>query len=398
MSPSADAAVRLVNDPEVMADPFVAYRKWQRGGPVHQATTPDGAPVWLVTRYRDVKTALNDPRLSLNKIHARDGYRGYALPPALDANLLNLDPPDHTRLRRLISQVFTARRVSQLRPQIQAITDDLLDAVDTAQPVDLMGSLAVPLPVNVIGELLGVPAAERGQFRTWTTTLTTPARPADAAQAVANMQGYLTDLIARKRAEPADDLISAMIAARDHNDRLNEDELTSLAFLTLWAGYEASVHLIGNGILELLRHPDQLALLRSRPELLPAAADELLRYTGPIPYAIRRFPTENIEIAGTAIPAGATVLLCLAAANRDPDRFPTPDTLDITRSDTAHLAFGHGIHHCLGAALARLETEIALGTLLNRYPRITLAINARNLRWHPSFRSRGLLELPITCQ
>jgi cytochrome P450 len=225
-----------------------------------------------------------------------------------------------------------------------------------------------------------------------------PDQPRERAkEAIAGLHQLLVDLVATKRAQPGQDLLSALAGLLDEDgDRLSQDELTSLAFLILWAGYEATVHLIGNGVLALLTHPDELAKLRAEPDLMPGAVDEMLRFTNPLPFSIRRFPLEDIHIAEHTIPAGETVFLCLAAAHRDPRRFPSPDRFDVTRSDNAHLAFGHGIHHCLGSALARLETEVAVSTLLHRFPDLALAVPADQLTWRPSFRSRGLRELPVT--
>ncbi|RCG22840.1 cytochrome P450 [Sphaerisporangium album] len=381
-----------------MADPYPAYALWSQAGPVLRTTTPDGAAVWLVTRHADVRAALNDPRLSLNRASARGGYTGFALPPVLDANLLNMDPPDHTRVRRLVAKAFTARRVEALRPRIQAFADGLLDVVASGNEADLMAALAVPLPLLVIGELFGVPAAGLEDFRRWTTTLVAPdpGQPEQAKVAVANMARFLQDLVASKRAAPGDDLLSAMIAARDEDDRLGEEELVSLAFLILWAGYEATVHLIGNGMLMLLREPEHLAALRGDPELLPPFVEEVSRFMTPTPYAIRRFPLQDVEIGGTVIPAGQTVLLSLACANRDPAVHRDPGAFTPAREGDGHLAFGRGIHHCLGAPLARAEAQIAIGALVRRFPDLALAAPVDELSWQASFRSHGLLRLPVT--
>ncbi|MER5398031.1 cytochrome P450 [Streptomyces sp. NPDC002599] len=379
-------------------DPYAVYAQFRRAGPVHRITGTDGLPAWLVTGYDDVREALADPRLSLDKRNATPGgYRGMALPPALDANLLNMDPPDHTRIRRLVVRAFTPRRIEQLREPIRRTADRLLDRIDADERVDLIGSYAAPLPITVICDLLGVAPADRLDFRSWTDTLVAPdpARPALAEEAVGSMLSFLTRLIAGKRTAPADDLLSALIAVRDEEDRLNEDELTSLAFLILFAGYENTVHLIGNGILTLLRHPEQSAELKADPARLSAVVGELARYDGPMPLAIRRFPTEDISIGGVTVPAGDTVLLSLAAAHRDPRRFTDPDRFDIDRDTTGHLALGHGIHYCLGAPLARMETEIALSALLGRFPDMALDVSPAELQWRPSMRSRGLLALPV---
>ncbi|KUN03917.1 cytochrome [Streptomyces yokosukanensis] len=377
--------------------PYDVYRRLRDTAPVHRITGPDGTPAWLVTRYEDARAALADPRLSLDKRHATAGsYKGFSLPPALDANLLNMDAPDHTRIRRLVSRAFTPRRVRQLHEPIRRTADQLLDALGPHGTTDLIASYAAPLPITVICDLLGVPESHRLDFRIWTDTLVAPdpARPEAARGAVVAMLGFFTRLLAAKRAEPADDLLSDLIAVRDEDgDRLGEDELMSLAFLILFAGYENTVQLIGNAALALLRHPDQLAVLREDPTRLPAAVEELVRYEGPALLAIRRFPVEDVTIAGVTVPAGETVLVSLSAANRDPARFPDPDRLDLSRDAAGHLALGHGVHFCLGAPLARAETEIALTALLERFPE--LALDDGELEWRPSLRGRGLLALPV---
>ncbi|MFF3398477.1 cytochrome P450 [Streptomyces sp. NPDC002659] len=383
---------------ELSADPYAAYTRLREAGPVHRIAGTDGLPAWLITRYDDVRQALADPRLSLDKRNAAPGgYRGLALPPALDANLLNMDPPDHTRIRRMVSRAFTPRRVAQLREPIRKTADQLLDAIAPHGRADLIASYAAPLPITVICDLLGVAPQDRRDFRVWTDVLVAPdpGEPSRAKEAIGALLAFFTQLIARKRTSPADDLLSALIAVRDEEDRLSEDELMSLAFLILFAGYENTVHLIGNATLALLSHPDQLDALRCDPARLGGAVEEFARYDGPVPLAIRRFPTEDITIGGVVIPAGETVLLSLAAAHRDPHRFTEPDRLDIGRDATGHLALGHGIHYCLGAPLARLETEIALSALLERFPRLELDVPYGELRWRPSMRARGLLALPV---
>ncbi|MEU1405142.1 cytochrome P450 [Streptomyces sp. NPDC005728] len=380
----------------LLAHPYDVYRRLRDTAPVHRITGPDGTPAWLVTRYDDVKAALADPRLSLDKRQGTAGtYKGFSLPPELDVNLLNMDPPDHTRIRRLVGRAFTPRRVQQLREPIRRTADQLLDALGPHGETDLVASYAAPLPITVICDLLGIPEGDRLDFRQWTDGLTAPdpARPHAAKEAMAAMLGFLTRLLATKRRAPADDLLSALIAVRDEGDRLGEDELMSLAFLILFAGYENTVQLIGNAVLALLQHPDQLAALRKDPERLPAAVEEFARYEGPMLLGMRRFPVEDVTIAGVTIPAGETVWVSLSAADRDPARFPEPDRLDLSRDASGQLALGHGIHYCLGAPLARAETEIALAALLERLPE--LALGAGELRWRPSLRARGLLALPV---
>ncbi|GGX41040.1 cytochrome P450 family protein [Streptomyces chartreusis] len=377
--------------------PHDVYRRLRDTAPVHRIAGADGNPAWIVTRYQDVREALTDPRLSVDKRHAKEGnYQGLTLPPALDANLLNMEAPDHTRIRRLVVRAFTARRVEQLRAPIRETADRLLDALGPHGTTDLIASYAAPLPITVICDLLGVPDRHRRDFRVWTDTLVAPdpSRPQDAKAAVVAMLGFFGELLADKREEPADDLLSDLIAVRDEGDRLSEDELMSLAFLILFAGYENTVQLIGNAVLALLRHPEQLDALRADPEGIAAAVEEFHRFEGPALLAIRRFPTEDMTIGGVPVPAGETVLLSLAAANRDPARFPDPDRLDLSRDTSGHLALGHGVHHCLGAPLARAETEIALTALLERFPELALADGEP--RWRRSLRARGLLALPVS--
>ncbi|MGW6572050.1 cytochrome P450 family protein [Streptomyces sp. NPDC054945] len=386
---------------DLIHHPHETYLRLRDTAPVQRVAGATGEPAWLVTRYDDVRSALADPRLSLDKVNAaRGAHRGLSLPPALDTNLLNMDPPDHTRIRRLVGRAFTPRRVEAMRPGIRRTADELLDALGTEGRTDLIASYAAPLPIAVICDLLGIPDDHRRDFRVWTDTLIAPdpSRPQAAQQAVGAMLAFFTELIAHKRRHPADDLLSDLIAVRDGDgdgdrDRLGEDELTSLAFLILAAGYENAVQLIGNGVHALLTRPDHLARLRLDPSKLPEAVEELARYEGPALLAIRRFATEDMTIADVTIPAGETVLLSLAAANRDPARFSHPDRLDLDRDTSGHLALGHGIHYCLGAPLARAEVEIALAALLDRFG--SLAPAETEPRWRRSLRARGLLELLV---
>ncbi|MEV5239617.1 cytochrome P450 [Streptomyces cinnamoneus] len=379
-------------------DPYGTYEKLRESGPVHRVTGSDGRPAWLVTRYEDVRKGLADPRLSLDKATSRPGnYSGFSLPPALDANLLNMDPPDHTRVRRLVVKAFTPGRVHKLRTPVRAIADALLDAVEPAGGADLLAAYAGPLPVIVICDLLGVAQEDRVDFRAWTDALITPdpARPHQAKEAVVALMRFFTGLIASKRAEPGDDLLSDLIAVREAGDTLSEDELTSLAFLILFGGYENVVHLIGNTVLALLDRPGLMRAMRTNPDGLAALVDEVSRWDGPVPLAIRRFTAQEMEIGGVLVPAGETVLLSLASANRDPAHFAHPDRLDLGRDRSGNLALGHGIHYCLGAALGRMETETALAALLERFEKLELDVPREALRWRPTIRARGLISLPV---
>lgn len=387
----------------LLDDPYAAYAALREAGPVHRITGADGSPAWLVTRYDDVRSALADPRLSLDKRHAGPGgYRGFALPPALDANLLNMDPPDHTRVRRLVVKAFTPGRVETLRAPVRRVADELLDAMAERGRADLIADYAGPLPITVICDLLGIPQRDRRDFLAWSDALITPdpSRPEGMRHAIGAMLEFYTGLIAAKRAEPGDDLLSDLIAVRDDapgddgGDRLTEDELTSLAFLILFAGYENTVHLIGNAVLGLLDHPELLRQLQHNPAELPTAVEEFLRFDSPGPLAIRRFPRQDLEIGGVRIPAGDSVLLSIASANRDPARFPAPDVLDGGRDLSGHLAMGHGIHYCLGAPLARMEAVTAIEALLARFPGLRLDVPRAELRHRRSLRSRGLISLP----
>ncbi|MFF4186764.1 cytochrome P450 [Streptomyces sp. NPDC001691] len=380
-------------------DPYATYARLREEGPVHHIRLPDGSAVWLVLREADVRAGLTDPRLSVNKARAGNGYQGFSLPPALDANLLNIDPEDHLRLRRLVSKAFTPRYVEGMRQRIEDACERQADALAkqlTADgTVDLVAAFAQPLPVALIGDILAVPEPDRHAFSGWVTTMMDPAGPQDLVAAIGHIHRFLLDLVAARRAEPGDDLLSELIAARDEGDRLSEDELVSLAFLILMAGTENTQHVISGGTLTLLRHPDQLAALRADPGLMPGAVEELLRYVHPNQSAIRRFPTEPVELAGVPVPAGDTVLLCLAAAHRDPERYPEPDRFDIHRADSAHIALGQGMHYCLGAALARTQLHSALGTLVRRFPGLALGCPAERLAWRTSFRSHALKRLPV---
>jgi cytochrome P450 len=364
-------------------------------GPVQRVQLPGGPMAWLVSGRDAARAALTHPGLSKGG-PARAPYAD-ELPPgiaaAINHHMLAMDPPDHTRLRKLVSAAFTRRRTEALAPGVQQLADDLLDRLAEQDEADLITAFAYPLPIAVICRLLGVPDADHHLFREWTAPLVVGGNMAgvEAYSAAASaLVAYVRELLAEKRRRPADDLLSALVAVRDGGDRLSEDELTSMVYLLLLAGHETTVNLIGNGVLALLTHPDQLALLRAEPDRLPAAVEELLRFDGPLQSAVPAIATEPVEIAGTTIPEGGNVVVALLAANRD------PDVLDLTRSESlGHLAFGHGVHHCLGAPLARLEGRIALGSLIARFPRLRLAVPATEITRTPGFMMNGLAALPV---
>lgn len=365
-------------------------------GGVRLVALPDGSTAWLVTRYEQVSAALADPRLSLDKRNAI-GWSGFSLPPDLDANLLNMDPPDHSRIRRLVARAFTPAQVRQWRPKVQLLADDLLDALAGRTSADLIESYAGPLAVRAICDLLGVPPDRQADFRAWTNTMLAAFPPDRAAmgRAVVDMRAFIIDLIDHKRANPGDDLLSVLVAVEDEGGSLSREELTSLAFLLLFAGYENSVNLIANTFLAILTGPDPLASVAADPARLHGIIDESLRLRPPAPVAIRRFPLVDLELGGVRIPAGDTVLLALAAANRDPRAFDDAGQSDPDRAGRAHLSFGRGIHYCVGAALARVEVEVCVQTVGRRLPGLALAIPVAQVRWRPSFRTYGPSELPI---
>jgi cytochrome P450 len=313
--------------------------------------------------------------------------------------MLNRDGADHRRLRRLVTKAFTPRVVEQLRPRIQAIADELLDAVEERRQMDLSADYAFPLPITVIAELLGVPSADHGRFKEWSDAIITPVFEDEKMEGLFTQMGefvaYLTEFFARRRAEPRDDLVSALLAARDEEDALSEAELFGTVVLLIVAGHETTVGLIGNAVLNLLANPDQLDLVREDSSLLPGAIEEVLRYEGPVERALNRWAASDLELGGHTIRRGELVIAILNAADRDGERFPEPDRLDVCRADTKHLAFGRGSHYCLGAPLARLEAEIALETLFRRLPGLRLALEPGELEWRPTPGFRRVAALPV---
>ncbi|MFC4031032.1 cytochrome P450 [Streptomyces polygonati] len=380
---------------EFIADPYPVYARLREQGPLHHVNTPAGGEMWLIVGYDEARAVLADPRLSKD-------WRTLVPEPGdlyvISANMLESDAPQHTRLRKLVAREFTARRMEQLRPRVQQITDRLLEAMLPRGTADLIEALAFPLPITVICELLGVPDLDRAMFSALSRkVIGESAGYEEEAAAAAEIGAYLTCLIGDKRRHgPQGDLLSDLIRARDEEgDQLSGEELVGMAFLLLVAGHETTVNLIANGVLALLRHPDQLAALRADPGLMDGAIEEMLRYEGPVENATYRFTREPTEIAGRLIPAGQVVTVVLAAGNRDPGRYPAPDTFDIRREPRAHLAFGHGVHYCLGAPLARLEGRIAIGSLLERCPELRLDAPATELRWRAGQLIRGVQRLPV---
>ncbi|MGW4384015.1 cytochrome P450 family protein [Kitasatospora sp. NPDC004531] len=392
------------------ADPYPAYAWLREHSPVHRTTLPSGVEAWLVTRYADARQALADSRLSKNPAHHseqahRTGRVGIPGERQADlmTHLLNIDPPDHTRLRRLVSKAFTPRRVAEFEPRVQQLTDRLIDSFAGRGEADLIHEFAFPLPIYAICDLLGVPAEDQDELRDWAGMMIrhTGGKRGGVGRAVKQIRAYLADLIHRKRADLGDDLISGLIRASDHGEHLSENEAAAMAFILLFAGFETTINLVGNGLFALFRNPGQRALLQGSLErgesgLLETGIEELLRYDGPVELATWRFATRPLSIGGVDIPVGDPVLVVLAAADRDPARFAAENTLDLARADNPHLGFGHGIHYCIGAPLARLEGQRAIGTLLTRLPDLQLAADPAELRWRGGLIMRGLRELPVS--
>ncbi|MFD7701743.1 cytochrome P450 [Streptomyces caelestis] len=379
-------------------DPYPVYARLRARGPVHRIRMPEGgASAWLVVGYEAGRAALADPRLSKDWSKASPDLPLGAI--SSGPHMLRADPPDHTRLRKLVAREFTTRRVEELAPRVQKTTDALLDRMLAAPDgrADLVEALSFPLPIAVICELLGVPDLDQESFRTWSNDALGAADPEVRKAAAASMARYMETLVEGKHRQPGEDLVSALIhSSEEDGDRLSREELLGMAWLLLVAGHETTVNLISNGALALLNHPEQLAALRADPSLMDNAIEEMLRYEGPLETPTFRFTTEPVGIGDTVVPGGGElVLVALADANRDPARFPVPDRFDITRDARGHIAFGHGIHHCLGAPLARLEARIAFGTLLRRCADLTLDIHPAAITWRPGMMIHGPRSLPV---
>ncbi|MDH6629645.1 cytochrome P450 [Streptomyces sp. LBL] len=388
---------------DIAVDPYPAYAALRAKGPVHRVMVPGSGETWLVVTRDAARDALTDPRLR-NDIRHSSSWRSDG-GHAIGHNMLQSDPPQHTRLRRLVAGHFTAARIAALRPRIEGIATGLLDGLPEHGTADLVSGYALPLPVTVICDLLGVPPADRAAFHTWSAELVMPTSPEAASQATAALSTYLAELTDRKRRTPDADLLTDLVAmthpgpAPDgtaDDAALTPEELLGMAFLILVAGHETTVNLISATVHALLAHPEQLALLRTDPGLTASCVEESLRHNSPVHAAAFRFAAESLDVAGTRIAAGDSVMISLAAASRDPLRFPDPDRFDIRREQRGHLGFGHGLHHCLGAPLARAEATIALSQLLRQRPRFGFATDPDTLVWRSSMLVRGLTGLPLS--
>ncbi|TCS92605.1 cytochrome P450 family protein [Hazenella coriacea] len=384
------------------AYPF--YEELRMKDPVYHFILPNGQTAWLITRYEDANAVLKDYRFIKDPKKVYESEQLTKLFPNMEnrslfSHMLASDFPDHTRLRNLAHKAFTPKTIEGLRGQIQEITNTLLDKVQDQGKMNLVDDFAFPLPINVICEMLGVPAKDHVLFREWSNALVESSNQPEkvkqfAPQYIAFIQ-YIKDLVKEKRQNPKDDLVSALIQAEADGDKLTKEELYSMIFLLIVAGHETTVNLISNGVLALLEHPEQMEQLKSNPELIPSAIEEMLRYYGPVELATNRWANEDILLHDKLIRKGEIVVVALASANRDEVQFKEANRFDITRKNNRHIAFGMGIHYCLGAPLARLEGQIAIQTLLSRMPDLSLNVDRHSLEWRPAYLMRSLVELPV---
>ncbi len=391
---------------ETLRNPSAFYAHLRTQGPLTYVDDFFGmGSAWIVTNYADAIALLKDPRLTKNRwkiTEAKDQQNAAqeGILFVLTQNMIMADPPDHTRLRGLVSKAFTPRMIEQLRPRIQQITDELLDAVQAYGKMDLINDFAYPLPITVISEMLGIPTMDRQKFRAWTQKLVNTGeqtqQEAIQSPAIEEFLQYIKALLSEKRAHSGNDLTSNLVQVEENGDALSENELISMIFLLIVAGHETTVNLIGNGTLALLQHPDQVQRLQHDPSLIPTAVEELLRYEAPVSLSDERWASEDIPMHGKVIHKGDLVIAALSGANTDPEQFHSPEMLDIGRRENQHVTFGKGIHYCLGAPLARLEGQIALGTLFQRLPNLQLASDPAQLVWNNNPMLRGLKSLPVT--
>jgi cytochrome P450 len=390
--------------PEFKSNPFPLLSRLRAEHAVCRVTLPDKTPVWLVTRYEDVKTLLTDERFAKSRYNAltpEQLRKQPWIPPMfrpLERTMLDLDPPDHTRLRQFVHKAFTPRLIEQMRERVQTLANELLDAAARRGEMDLIRDYALPLPMTIITEILGVPIQDRDKFHKWSKVIVSVDQfnaNWRVIPAIWMFNRYLRRFFKVRRADLRDDLVSALIQGEEAGDRLSEDELLAMVFLLLVAGHETTVNLIGSGTLELLQHPDQMEKLRRDPTLIKSAVEELLRYTAPVFMSTERYARDDVTIQGVTIPRGEMTLGVIGSANRDVTVFENPETLDIEREPNKHLSFGQGTHYCLGAALARLEAQIAINTLLERMRKLRLKGSPESLRWRRSLILRGLKALPV---
>ena len=391
-------------DHSFIQQPFPVYEKLRAEEPVHRLLLPSGHVAWMVTRYEDAVNILKDGRFVTGVLDDRNDEMEERLPPhqtIISRNLISVGPEDHRRLRRLIQKAFTPRMIERLRGRIVEISDELLDKIQAGntRKFDLIEDYAFPLPIIVICEMLGVPLKDQDKFRAWSNTImesvSNPQMNQESDEVMKAFVDYLQELITERRNHIQQDLISDLISIEEEGDKLTEQELYALVFVLIIAGHETTVNLIGNGMLALLEHPQQKQLLMDHPDLIQAAVEEVLRFNGPAEISNVRWAKENVDFQGIQIRQGDMMLVALSSANRDSSQFEDSDTFDITRKVNDHIAFGKGIHYCLGAPLARLEGEIAINALLHRLPEIRLNTDAELLEWRPGMIIRGLKAFPV---
>ncbi|WP_407636412.1 cytochrome P450 family protein [Fictibacillus gelatini] len=390
--------------PEYKSDPYGTLAYYREHDPVHafQLERFD-RPAWLITRYSDAVALLKDTRVTkdFRKLMSEEQLNEFNSIPEMELisnHMLAKDPPDHTRLRTLVHKAFTPKMISDLRGRIQEIANELLDKMAMKQEVDLLNEYAFPLPMTVISEMLGIPEKDREQFRMWSNVIIDVSNKEEQQEAnpyIKEFVNYLEKLIEERKERPQSDLVSGLALVEEEGEKLTKNELYSMIFLLIIAGHETTVNLIGNGTLALLEHPDQLEKLRAQPELIQTAVEELLRYTNPVEFATFRMANEDFDLHGKKIKKGDAIMIGIASANRDPSCFENPDSLDLTRKSNQHIAFGFGIHYCLGAPLARLEGQIAINSLIQRFPEMCLNASIEELKWRSSLILRGLVELPV---
>lgn len=390
---------------EFKANPYPFYARLRAEAPVFRTVLPDKQPAWLVTRYSDVIAILKDEqRFAKNPTNAKTLEQVKKMPwvppmfRAFSQNMLDSDGEQHTRLRGLVHKAFTPQLVEHMRTRVETLADELLDKAARQGHMDVIKDYALPIPLTIISEIMGIGPADQAAFHRWMGTIMELGSTAFPLLGIPNLwaiQRFFRRTIKERRVEPREDLITALVRAEEAGDKLNEDELLAMLLILLIAGHETTVNLIGNGTLALLENPDQMTLLRQKPELIKNVIEELLRFVSPVEQATERYAREDITLHGVTIPKGEMVLVVLASANRDEEQFENPDKLDITRENIKHVGFGQGVHYCVGAPLARLEGQIAINMLVQRLPHLRLGVAPEALRWRPTLTVRGLERLPV---
>jgi cytochrome P450 len=389
-----------ITSPSFRANPFPIFKEWRHDKPVAPVKV-FGERAWVITRYDDVLATLKDERFVKNRNNATNRKSNMWVPgfvKPLTSNMLDADVPDHTRLRSLVHQAFVPRLIAQMQERVHTLAHELIDRVQAKGEMDLIEDFALPIPMTVISEMLGVPERDRDNFSKWSNTMVSISKPTDGVLALPDLYKvvrYLRKLFREHRARPKDNLTTLLLQAEAEGSKLSEDELVSMVALLLSAGHETTVNLIGNGILALMQHPEQRQKLSAEPDLMKSAVEEIVRYTPPVLMSTHRYAKENLEVAGTTIPKGDLVLVALGSANHDETKFEQPETLMLDRKNNKHVGFGLGIHYCLGAPLARLEASIAFQVLFERLPQVRLAIKPEALQWNSSIVVRGMKSLPV---